>query len=52
MDDDNIIINKATDGFDSNMQAYAFIINHEDKKYMFFNGNNYGFDGIGYATIK
>jgi len=50
--DDNIIINKAKDGFDSNMQAYAFIINHEDKKYMFYNGNNYGFDGIGYATIK
>lgn len=36
--------------FDSDMIAYAAIINFKDKHFMFYNGNNYGYDGIGLAV--
>lgn len=35
--------------FDSEMMAYPYIINHNDVKYMFYNGNSFGRDGIGLA---
>jgi len=35
--------------FDSEMVAYGCIIPYKNKYYMFYNGNNYGFDGIGLA---
>lgn len=35
--------------FDSEMQAYPCIIQHQDKKYMFYNGNNFGKAGFGLA---
>lgn len=38
------------EGFDSVMQAYGFVVSHKGRKYMFYNGNEYGRDGIGYAT--
>lgn len=38
------------EGFDSVMQAYGFVVAHKGRKYMFYNGNEYGRDGIGYAT--
>lgn len=37
------------DGFDSDMVEYAAIVKYNGKYYMFYNGNNYGFDGIGLA---
>ena len=42
-------INLSENGFDSEMIEYASIIKYRDKKYMFYNGNNYGYDGIGLA---
>ena len=39
----------STDGFDSDMSEYAAVIKHESKYYMLYNGNNYGYDGIGIA---
>ncbi len=35
--------------FDSDMVAYAAVVNYKDRHFMFYNGNNYGFDGIGLA---
>lgn len=42
-------INLSPVGWDSKMVEYSYVISHKDKKYMFYNGNNYGRDGIGYA---
>ena len=38
--------------FDDQMQEYPYVINHKDKKFMFYNGNSYGKDGIGLAFYK
>jgi predicted GH43/DUF377 family glycosyl hydrolase len=35
--------------FDSDMVAYASVMCYQKKYFMFYNGNNYGFDGIGMA---
>jgi hypothetical protein len=29
---------------------YAAVVKYEDRHFMFYNGNNYGFDGIGLAV--
>tara|TARA_Y200000002_G_scaffold383290_1_gene404922 strand:- start:9183 stop:10082 length:900 start_codon:yes stop_codon:yes gene_type:complete len=36
--------------FDSESQEYSTILQFKDKFVMFYNGNNYGKDGIGYAV--
>ena len=41
--------NKLNDSFDSRSQEYSSIIEMKKKYYMFYNGNNYGKDGIGLA---
>jgi predicted GH43/DUF377 family glycosyl hydrolase len=38
-------------GWDSIHLIYPSIINCNDKTYMFYNGNNHGYDGIGYAEL-
>ena len=38
------------DSFDSEMIEYFSIVNGHDRKYMFYNGNNYGAAGIGVAV--
>ena len=37
--------------FDSEMMCYAKIINISDKTYLFYSGNHYGMEGIGYAEL-
>jgi hypothetical protein len=37
------------EGWDSEMVAYPYIIKENDKLIMFYNGNNFGKTGIGYA---
>jgi len=37
-------------GFDSEMIEYGAVVSHEGRRFMFYNGNNYGFDGIGLAV--
>jgi predicted GH43/DUF377 family glycosyl hydrolase len=37
-------------GWDSKMIEYAAVMDHNGKKIMFYNGNNYGYDGIGVAV--
>ena len=49
--DEEIFFKKSKYNFDSQMQEYAFIVNHNNKKFMFYNGNEYGKDGIGYAIL-
>ena len=46
----NIDVGKS--GFDSTMIEYASVVKHKNEYIMFYNGNNYGFDGIGLAISK
>ncbi len=43
---------KQEGAFDSDMVAYGCIIPYRGKYYMFYNGNNYGFEGIGLAIAN
>lgn len=36
--------------FDSEMLAYAAVVKYSGRYFMFYNGNNYGFNGIGLAV--
>ena len=36
--------------FDSEMVAYAAVVNYNGQHFMFYNGNNYGYGGIGLAV--
>jgi hypothetical protein len=38
------------DEFDSKMIEYPHVFKHHSKKYMLYNGNNFGYDGIGLAV--
>ncbi|MEM7525864.1 MAG: hypothetical protein AAF360_19335 [Pseudomonadota bacterium] len=37
-------------GFDTDMIEYAVIVSYAGRRFMFYNGNNYGFDGVGVAV--
>ena len=39
-------------GFDDDMIEYAAVVRYNDQHFMFYNGNNYGVDGIGLAVEK
>jgi len=39
-------------GWDSDMVEYGYVFSHNEIKYMLYNGNSYGIDGIGYATFE
>jgi hypothetical protein len=43
-------IDVSAGGFDSEMMEYAAIVEHAGRKYMFYNGNNFGEHGIGLAV--
>lgn len=48
----NINIELSSDGWDSQMMAYPSVIRVHDRYFMFYNGNNYGRDGVGYAELR
>ncbi len=48
--DDKAGIDVSPSGEDSEMVEYAAVIRHQDRRYMFYNGNNYGAAGIFLAT--
>ena len=50
--DDEAGIDVSESGWDSEMIEYAFVFNHKDKKYMLYNGNDYGKNGIGLAIME
>ncbi len=39
-------------GWDSQMTAYPALYTHDEKKYLIYNGNDFGKDGFGYALIE
>jgi hypothetical protein len=39
-------------GWDAEMVEYAAVIQHGGRELMFYNGNNYGYDGIGLAVSE
>lgn len=49
--DDEAGISVSESGFDCNMTCYPNVIEHKNKKYMVYNGNNYGYDGFGLAIL-
>ena len=51
-DDKKLGLDLSETGWDSEMMAYPFVLNYKDKKYMFYNGNNFGNAGFGYAVLE
>jgi predicted GH43/DUF377 family glycosyl hydrolase len=50
-DDKELGIELSNDGWDSVHLSYPSIVTTKDKTYMFYNGNNMGKDGFGYAEL-
>ncbi len=50
--DSEVGIEISSSGWDSHMQAYPAVVTYEDHTYMFYNGNDYGRGGFGYAALK
>ena len=50
-DDSKLGITLSTQGWDSRHLCYPALIKSSGKTYMFYNGNNMGFDGFGCATL-
>jgi predicted GH43/DUF377 family glycosyl hydrolase len=50
--DKDIGIEVSTSGWDSRMQGYPAVVTYEDRTYMFYNGNDYGREGFGYALLE
>ena len=48
--DDLAGIDVSPSGFDSEMIEYAAVVKHDGRHFMFYNGNNYGSEGIGLAV--
>jgi len=50
--DEEVGITVSERGWDSQMMAYPSITQYKDKVYMFYNGNDYGKAGFGYAILE
>jgi hypothetical protein len=50
--DKDVGIDVSDSGWDSEMICYPFVFPHKGKKYMLYNGNNFGNDGFGYAILE
>jgi hypothetical protein len=44
-------ISRSAQGWDSKMIEYGFVFAHRGRKYMLYNGNNYGANGAGLAVL-
>jgi hypothetical protein len=49
--DRDVGIERSTSGWDCSMQAYPAVVLQGKQTYLFYNGNNYGDDGFGFATL-
>jgi predicted GH43/DUF377 family glycosyl hydrolase len=50
--DEELGIDVSASGWDSRMQAYPSIVHYRDRTYLFYNGNDYGLEGFGYALLE
>lgn len=50
--DQDVNLTLSDNEFDSEMLCYPFVVKYEDTYYMFYNGNNFGETGFGYATLN
>lgn len=50
--DEEVGINVSESGWDSESISYASVIQYKDRYYMFYNGNNLGETGFGYAVLE
>lgn len=50
--DHKISIDVSSSGWDSEMICYSSIIHYQDKTYLFYNGNDFGRTGVGYAILE
>jgi hypothetical protein len=50
--DDEVGIDVSPDGWDSKMVGYPAVVSYRDKTYLFYNGNDCGHTGFGYAVLE
>jgi predicted GH43/DUF377 family glycosyl hydrolase len=50
--DEKMQLEPSEEGWDSQMICFASVIKAKDKTFMFYNGNNYGETGFGYAIFE
>jgi hypothetical protein len=50
--DEEVGIDRSTEGWDSQMIEYSFYYLYKDKKYLFYNGDGFGKTGFGYAILQ
>jgi predicted GH43/DUF377 family glycosyl hydrolase len=50
--DEAVGIDVSPAGWDSQMIAYPSVVNHKGRVYLFYNGNNCGETGFGYAVLE
>ena len=50
--DEEVGIDVSENGWDSEMIEYPFVFDHEGQRYMFYNGNEFGKEGVGLARIE
>ncbi len=50
--DEEIGIDVSESGWDSRMQGYPSIVKYKGRTFMFYNGNDYGREGFGYAVLE
>jgi hypothetical protein len=50
--DDTVGIDVSESGWDSKMIAYPAVVTAKGRTLMFYNGNGFGVDGFGYATLE
>jgi len=48
---DEEVWNVPRSAFDSDMQAYPFVFDHDGERHLLYNGNGYGATGIGHAVL-
>jgi hypothetical protein len=50
--DESVGIGLSCEGWDSTALSYPSLLRYKDKTYMFYNGNEMGKTGFGYAELK
>lgn len=51
-EDQELGLDVSDSGWDSRMMAYASVVLHGERAWLFYNGNDYGATGVGYAELE